>query len=597
MLSCTSHCVAALILSLALSTALGYAQEPDGYEAPANPEQADPSTAPPNAPPSPIIAVHGIVINAATGEPLPRALVQAGGQSGPGTLTDGDGRFEMNVSGWGPQIFELKKPGFYDIPAGAAHNKLPLLNLNGYTHNVFVVQGMPDLSFAMAPANSIRGHIDLSTGEPAEGIGVTLLRKGVVAGRALWRPAGNARSNSDGAFRFGNLADGVYALATDSAKDSEGVADMLQPSDTAPPSYNGYASTYYPDARDFSGAAQLALRGGDSAQANLTLKLEPFYRIRAAVLASKAQSASAGFSASVADAQGHPLPYPAQYDSTTHSIQAMLPDGTYSFQLTAVPRMDTPPAPNRPGVASVIPIEQGSVQFAVAGRPVPNLRIGLSPSSANSIATTVTHNSAQRAAQASENNGEVSVYVSPATLSVLDGMETRMFAQGTVPGYVDTQPLPPGSYWVHTAISQPDVCLSSFTAGGVDLAREPLVVNAGGATAPLTLTLRDDCATLTINMPPEYSTPQKGDEPAFTVYVVPDFDSTEDMAPLTVRPSSGGSIVLPKLTPGSYHVYTFAAPVEFEYRNRDVLSALPGSGQAVTLQPGSNALTLEVPAP
>src|SRR4051794_35101507 len=42
------------------------------------------------------VAVHGVVKNALSGEPLPRALVLIDGGGGVGALTDGDGRFEIS---------------------------------------------------------------------------------------------------------------------------------------------------------------------------------------------------------------------------------------------------------------------------------------------------------------------------------------------------------------------------------------------------------------------------------------------------------------------------------------------------------------------
>ena len=84
-----------------------------------------------------------------------------------------------------------------------------------------------------------------------------------------------------------------------------------------------------------------------------------------------------------------------------------------------------------------------------------------------------------------------------------------------------------------------------------------------------------------------------GEERSYTVYVVPDFDSTHDVVPQTLRPSTGGRITLIGLTPGSYHVYTFDRPVALEYRNSAVLATL--SGQAVSLAPDQEAeLTIEV---
>ncbi|HME58349.1 MAG TPA: hypothetical protein VKF63_08420, partial [Terracidiphilus sp.] len=126
---------------------------------------------------------------------------------------------------------------------------------------------------------------------------------------------------------------------------------------------------------------------------------------------------------------------------------------------------------------------------------------------------------------------------------------------------------------------------------------EPLVVGPAGVTAPLILTLRDDCASLALTLPTAGDSLAPGEERWYTVYVVPDFESTENTSPRPLRPTSGGTVTLEGLTPGSYHVYTFAAPVVLEYHNLAALAALPTPGQAVTLSPGTtSSLVLEVPA-
>ena len=136
----------------------------------------------------------------------------------------------------------------------------------------------------------------------------------------------------------------------------------------------------------------------------------------------------------------------------------------------------------------------------------------------------------------------------------------------------------------------------SFTAGGANLGREPLVVGRSGPSAPLSLTLRDDCAGLTLALPASLAGPVAGEEPFYTVYVVPDFNSTSDVVPQTLRPSSGATVTLEGLTPGGYHVYSFATPVALEYRNPEALAALPNPGQAVTLSPGTTSnLVVEAP--
>jgi hypothetical protein len=73
------------------------------------------------------------------------------------------------------------------------------------------------------------------------------------------------------------------------------------------------------------------------------------------------------------------------------------------------------------------------------------------------------------------------------------------------------------------------------------------------------------------------------------VYLVPDFDTVQDIPPMTMHPSSGPSLTIDGLTPGSYHVYTFTGPVHLEYRNPAALSALSAPGQQVTVGAGTTA--------
>ena len=539
------------------------------------------------------LAVHGVVKDSLTGEPLPRALVQIDGETGPGALTDRDGKFEMTAPGSGSHIFQLTKPGYHDLPPNPTSVGTVLENSVGITHNVFVNPEMPVLSFFLTPTSVIQGHIDLSTGDTAQGIGVLLLRRTLQGGRPAWLVAGNARTNSDGAYRFAGLDDGDYAIATEPARESDGGGVPIAPDSPGTITWNGYAVTFYPDARDFAGAARIHLRGGETEQANLTLKLEAFQPVRATLAPARGtEKSQTEYAVSVLDTQGHSLPYPAQYESDSKTVQAELPDGSFTLQVTAVQRQPMRVAAVR-GPSPVGMMLQGNLDVTVAGHPVAGLHMALGERVASPVAVNVSRNSASPGSAAARGGG-VTISVTQAGDMRVDGMWTQL-AQGNVPGELETNVLPPGSYWVHTSISQPGLCEESFTAGGASLAREPLVVAAGGATAPMSLVLRDDCASLKLSLPVDLMTPAGGEEPAFTVYVVPDFDSTVDIPSLTLRASSGGTLTIPNIAPGSYHVHTFAAPVELEYRNPEALAQLPNAGQAITLDPlSTGTLTVEV---
>jgi len=541
--------------------------------------------------------VHGIVRVGVSGEPLAHALVRIGGDASTGTLTDGDGRFEIADIPAGPQEFTITKPGFLDEAEASADSIA--WNAHGYGHNVIVAAEMGDVVFTMEPANSIRGQIQLSTGDVAEGIQVMLLRRTVRDGRAVWQVAGTAKTNSEGVYRFGGLTDGSYAVYTMPAMESD-APNFVEVGVTGRMARSGYASVFYPDVRDLGSAAKMELRGGEQAQANIALTLEPFQPVVATVTM---PGASDNVSVQVMDGQGNLLPYTAQYDASTHTAQTMLPEGSYSLTASMTSRVFHIAATR--DAERFTMTRQGSrgfggeTSFTVAARPVANLHLPMAAVGSSPVQVSVS-----RTRNAPMQPGDAAPTGAPAwdppvfvTLSqtggwLADGMVTS-YAEGPASGPLQPTAVASGSYWVSTAVGPRTMCEASFTAGGSNLAREPLVLGIAGTTAPLMLSLRDDCARLTLSLPGSVAY-TAGEERAYTAYVIPDFDSTQSVVPQTLRTSTGGRITLTGLTPGSYHVFTFDRPVALEYRNAAVLAALPN--QAVSLEPNADAeLTVEVP--
>lgn len=586
LLVAVSVAVVAFLLTWGLATASAQAaQQPDQGPAP-------------NSAPSPRVTVHGLVRNGTSGEPLPRALVRIDGDAFTGTLTDGEGRFELPDVPVGPQSFAIKKPGFGD--QSSVPGSVGRWANRDFGHNVIVVAEMPDVVFTLTPVNSIRGQIQLSTGDPSQGIVVTLLTRVVQDGRAVWQAANSARTNSEGVYRFGNLADGSYALYTGPTMESESATSLIEAGIAANIARSGYASVFYPESRDLAAAAKIRLAGGEQAEANFSLVSEPFHAVAATVTFPHAGAAvdqvATMVSVLVLDAQGHQLPYNTQYDADAHTVQTLLPDGNYEFVViattsrssgSAVGGIQTLTAPN--GAS-----QTGQAGFAVAGRAVTNVRVPLAQAHASPVQMTL----AQSAPPSTPGVGsEIFITLSQTGGWVADGMVTS-YAQGNTAGTLAASFVTPGAYWVHTSIAQRNLCEGAFTAGGASLAREPLVLGLSGATAPLTLVLREDCASLTLSLPASIAGIIAGEERAVTVYAVPDFDSTADVVSQTLRPSTGGTITLTGLTPGPYHVYAFSQPVALEYRNPSVMAALRNAGQAVTLAPGAKTdLIVEAPQP
>lgn len=580
-----------LFAAILLVPVLLVAQEP--VETPAQEQtQAPVQDQAANAPMSPLAAVRGVVLNGATGQPLARALVRLEGDATTGALTDGEGRFELPGVPSGPQIFQILKPGYRDPSALAnANSEEP----TGAEHNVLVAAQMPDLVFNLTPTCAIRGQVELSTGDPAGGVVVRLLRQSVQHGRAIWGEAKFARTDTQGNYRFGGLPEGVYAVYNDPLLESEPATTLVEPGSDSSVARNGYPTVFYPDAHELAGAARIRLAAGDQAQANMTLALEPFHTVTATVLSPNGRTltlnpgaaASAGGAAPVPalmDTEGHTLPYDAHYDDATHTVQASLPDGTYT--LTVVLRGSSTDSESAQGYHPHTLV--GAAEFAVTGKAVRNLRIPLfTPHSALLRLRAQRGGALPRAA--------VGVALSYAGEYRMDTGEERS-AIDAGPDAFDLMVAPPFSYWVHTLVYGKGLCAGTLNANGPNLAREPLTLSFAGAATPMELTVRNDCAQLNLSLPASAASLVPGIEPAYTAYVVPDFDTTADVQPVTLRPTSGGSLTVEGLTPGNYHVYTFAAPVELEYRNPAALAQLPVQGQPVTLTPGAaENLVLEVP--
>ena len=133
--------VAMLLCAAPYLRAAGRGQEPaQAEQEPAQPAQEQPQ--PGQVSSGTRATVRGTVKNSATGEPLPRALVQIEGDADTGALTDGEGQFEIPGVPVGPQAFRVVKPGFRDRPYATEETGL---QSEGPAHSILVSQQMPEL--------------------------------------------------------------------------------------------------------------------------------------------------------------------------------------------------------------------------------------------------------------------------------------------------------------------------------------------------------------------------------------------------------------------------------------------------------------------
>lgn len=553
-----------------------------------------PQETPPSPPAGPLVTVSGVVLNSATGQPLPRALVEFLGIPGLGILTNGEGRFEIPGVPSGDHTFSVTKPGFRAAQSeDVEYGYLP--------HTVRVAAGMPELSFQLAPKSAIYGHVSLSTGIPALDIGLSLLRKTIDHGRAAWGTPDNHRTTPDGDFRYFGLGDGTYLLVTEPEFENDD-AEAPPCNADAPSEMSGYAAEFSNGTRELASAPRIALAKGHDVGLNLWLQETKFHLVRAHLLQAP-PGKEWTFSRSLLDLTGQEVPY-ALSEEKDHSLCAYLPDGAYTLAVTASSNKETQsPAREGPSVRASLPPGNtesdnliGVLDFSVDGAAVKNLAIPLTHAALTTVHVSYEPGplSRVRAAPRGEGEEEIERNADPLELS---GTRANAFGQDSDTTLSATQinatayqlePATPGAYWIHATASGSGVCLGSVTAAGQDLAQAPWTAGHSGAGTPIDVVLRTDCAKLTVQLPATLAGDTGGEGKTWFIYAVPQFNTVDDLSRVEVHQFGDHSATFEDLTPGTYRILTFPASHSIEFHNPAVLDRL-GPGQSVTLAPRANA--------
>jgi hypothetical protein len=134
--------------------------------------------------------------------------------------------------------------------------------------------------------------------------------------------------------------------------------------------------------------------------------------------------------------------------------------------------------------------------------------------------------------------------------------------------------------------------VSSITSGGVDLARDPLVIGPGGTSAPIEVTLRNDTGTISAQLSgggigQQTGAAALGEQQQIYVYAIPLFASSEQIKMGGVQGT--GQTTIAGLAPGSYRVVAVDAPQEIDYHTPEGLAKYAGQGETVTVDAGGSA--------
>ena len=503
--------------------------------------------------------LQGSVVNALTHQPIARALVSLD-QYSQSVLTDNEGHFTFDGVPAGQSMLSARRPGYADDSG----------NSNTIRQTV-TVPSSSDVTLELTPQGAITGEILLPGDEPPDSLQLQLLHQELQNGRAHWTIYRGTEASSEGRFRFGNLAPGAYLVHVGASLDP--MPARLPDGSTAVRS--GYVPVFYPNAREVAAAGVVTLSPGQQADIKMELTREPFYPVTIPV-ANVDDARGVGFEVTSDSFLG----LPARFSPADGMVHIDLPAGHYVLEAHGF------------GPRGVAGQREFDVNGAKTARPGP-----ITLSAVNRIPVSV-HSELTHTTLGSGNTNGVPTAANQMSLD-LQRLGEGAGTHGQRPSLQDDPGsassgisqlvgVTPGKYWVNARAY--GGYIASITSGGVDLLESPLIVSPDGSASPIDVTIRDDYANLSLTLS---STIQASTGPLY-VHLVPQAGPATSVSEMTL-PVQPPSMTISNVPPGGYLVYASGSRREIEYRNPNVLLALVGKSQSVSVEPGGNQhVTLEV---
>jgi hypothetical protein len=495
--------------------------------------------------------VRGVVVNSATGQPIARALVDAGFDA---ALTDGEGHFELRLPEGGQQL-TVRRPGFSEKQEDSVHR-------------VKVSAQMPELQFSLPPAASLTGHVTLSSGEDAAGIHFTAYHRQVVDGHSRWMTSGMAETNSEGVFQINEIEAPAAYVVCNMEENETPVAPVLNRN------LSGYPSVCFPGGTDFLSAQQVMISPGEQKDLEIVLSKQRFYRVSVSVPGGAWQ----GGQMQVYDRAGRPSTSAAHWDARRGTAEVDLPNGNYSMELQAW------------GLRPAF----GRLDLRVANAPVTGLSVPLVPLHPIEVEIRREFTNLSEQGQGNRlsrlelgNGPSVNLSLFPRD-SLMDGpIGTGMnHPEGAPSGVFQIEGTRPGRYNVR--VDSWDGYVASITSGSTDLARDPLIVGAGGTAAPITITLRNDWGQIDCDVRDPNSGTASGTEMGTVyLYAIPQFASAARIPQMTLGNAS--EFNWPRIPPGTYRVIAFDKERQINLDDAKEMARWNSLGQLVKVNPGGTA--------
>jgi len=474
--------------------------------------------------------VSGLVINAATGSPVPRALVRLNNRA---VLTDHEGKFRFDQNTETNANILVSKPGF----SASTESQEP--------GNLFLQAaqlGAP-LELRLYPEALLTGTVLAPDGTPLPRISVTAQRSFYDDTGHRWMTAGQVQTDSHGNFRL-PVSAGDYRLETRYSPldrtSGEAVLPVMVPSE-------GTSST----------SQTIRVHSGEEQHFDLRPAVSPAHFVTVTTQSSGGRDFTR---ITARSSNGSTLQVNPQMNGGTGETKIQLPQGTYTLTATR----NNQENPEQAETTVTVPDHDISgVVFQFS--PVPSIPVELIMDSSLTSDNTQPPTLPQlgltlQSDQPDPERGD-------STLRPV-ARKDQSFVFTASPGSYRLQGRNNGTWFIKSA-----------SYGDSDLLQQSLVVVPGAAGTPIRVTVSDQTGALqgTVSL--------NGSPSQCWIYLVPSGPSAQSVMSLRSN-SSNGSYTSAHLPPGSYQVIAFERRHSVNYRDPESLNPFHSFVHSVTIAAG-----------
>jgi hypothetical protein len=474
--------------------------------------------------------VSGRVMNAATDQPVPRALVRLNNRA---VLTDSEGRFRFEQNKESSANVLITKPGFYASPEYGDAGNLYLQS----------TQLAAPLELRIYPEALLTGVVLAPDGTALPGISVNAMRSVYDDSGRRWMSVDQRETDSHGRFRIPVPA-GEYRVQTHYSLLNSTISEAVLP--VAVPS--GSASDASRLVRIHSGEEQ-------------TFELRPTVSPIHTVGISQSSSDQGFMRVSARASDGGTLHVNSVLENGGER-KIQLPQGTYTLTVRTVADSDTPEMAETTVTVPDHDISGVVLRFS----PVPSIPVELLIDESSSSDTTQPGlpqlGLSLQSEQTDLDGGYASLGLSPRP------NQTFFFSA------------PPGSYRL-AGRNSGAWYIKSASYGDSDLLQQELVVAPGASGTPIRVVVSNQTGALqgTVHL--------NGDPVASWVYLVPSGPTAQ--MEYSTRSSSTGSYSFAHLPPASYQVIAFQRRHSADYRDPESLTPFGDHVHSVTVNAGDKS--------